>query len=56
MLKQLSYFNIDGKNKNTIFYDDIHYHMEEFFFEPGSDLVTPGEACTQIIFIVKGTV
>ena len=38
------------------FFDEIHYNMKEEFFEKGTEIVSSGENCTQIMFVVQGSI
>ena len=33
------------------FYDEVQYHMQEEFFEQGTQIIAQGEPCTKLYFV-----
>ena len=54
LLSQIDYFE-DYKEDKT-FMDEVHYSMNEESFEKGTEIISTGEKCSSIIFIVSGQV
>ena len=58
MMRTIDYFQHEcvDNGYDDEFFDDIQYHMKEEFFDKGTEIITIGENCNSIMFIVNGEV
>ena len=54
VLQQIDYFNT--VNHNNEFFDEIQYYLNEEYVEAGTEIVSSGEHCSSLIFLVQGQI
>ena len=44
------------KENNINFLNDVHYYLRDEFYDEGVEIITNGESCDSLIFVVKGLI
>ena len=50
----MDYFH--QENHDIQFLDEIHYQLKDEYYEQGAEIVSTGEICSSIIFVIKGEI